>query len=64
LHPSFLQEDFEGDTDSLFDFLENLHDDECGIITQQGHDLQSLRNLKCKCDHDVENTAKHLAMEG
>lgn len=64
LHPGFLNEDFGGDSDSLHDFLENLHDDECCIIAQQGTDLKALRALKQRSDHDVGNTSKALAIEG
>lgn len=64
LHPSFLHEDFENNVESLQDFLDNLHDDECGIIAQQGKDLKALRALKQRADRDVGNTAKALAIEG
>lgn len=64
LHPQFLHEDFGGDIESLGDFLENLHDDECSIIAQHGKDLKKLRYMKARADHDVANTAKDLAMEG
>jgi len=64
MHPQFLHEDFGGDSDALGDFLDNLHDDECGIIAQHGRDLLKLRRIKARADHDVENTAKDLAIEG
>jgi len=62
LHPKFFHEDFGGDIDSFGDFLENLHDDECGIIARHGKDLQKLRYMKARYDHDVANTAKDLAI--
>jgi hypothetical protein len=64
LHPNFLQEDFFGDPDDLQEFLDNLHEDECGIIAQHGKNIDALRAIKQRADHDVENTSKALALEG
>lgn len=64
MHPQFLHEDFGGDAEALGDFLDNLHDDECGIIAQHGTDLQKLKHMKARADHDIANTTKDLMMEG
>lgn len=55
-------EDCHGDHDDLGDFFDNLHKDELCIITEQ-NDLNTLRALKQRAMHDVEDTAKALALE-
>lgn len=64
LDPKFLFEDFNGEEELLDSFLDNLHDDECCIITEQGQNINALRKLKDLSDKDINSSAKALEIEG
>jgi len=62
VHPNFAHEFL--DAESMQEFLQNLHDDECCIIEQHGNDLEILQALKNRADADVQESTKSLVMDG